>query len=57
MVLGDFMIVNTNINYSYNQMIKDISVLKSVYSFLQIQNVGYSVLGKAIPVLRLGVRP
>ena len=57
MVLGDFMIVNTNINYSYNQMIKDISVLKSVYSFLQIQNVGYSVLGKAIPILRLGVRP
>ena len=50
------MIVNTNTNYNYNQMIKDISVLKSMYSFLQTQNIGYSVLGKPIPVLRLGTR-
>ena len=54
-MLGDFMaIVQTNINYTYETMISNLHELNSTYPFLQIQNAGYSVLGKSIPVVRLG---
>ena len=47
-------IVQTNINYTYETMISDLHKLNLTYPFLQIQNTGYSVLGKQLPVIRLG---
>ncbi len=47
-------IVQTNINYTYETMISDLHKLNLTYPFLQIQNTGYSVLGKRLPVIRLG---
>ena len=45
-ILGDFMaIVQTNINYTYERMIGDIHILNSTFPFIQIEYVGYSVLG------------
>ena len=48
-------IVKTNINYTYETMIKDLYELNNSYPFIQIQNSGFSVLGKSIPVIRLGM--
>lgn len=57
-ILGDFMaIVQTNINYTYEIMRSNLYELNATYPFLQIQSVGYSVLGKPLPVVRLGHGP
>lgn len=50
-------IVQTNINYTYSIMRSDLYELNITYPFLQIDTVGYSVLGKPIPVVRLGRGP
>ena len=47
-------IVQTNINYTYEIMMSNLHELNNTYPFIQIQNTSYSVLGKAIPVIRLG---
>lgn len=50
-------IVQTNINYTYEIMRSNLYELNTTYPFLQIQSVGYSVLGKPLPVVRLGRGP
>ena len=47
-------IVKTNINYTYETMMQNLSELINTYPFIQIQNAGFSVLGKSIPVIKLG---
>ena len=47
-------IVNTNENYSYTKLQEDIRRLKLRYPFIQIENIGQSVLGKQIQSLRIG---
>ena len=47
-------IVQTNNNYTYEIMKSDIYELNTTYPFIQVQNVGFSVLGKQLPVIRLG---
>ena len=47
-------IVQTNINYTYEIMRYNLYELVFAYPFLQMQNTGYSVLGRPIPVIRLG---
>ena len=47
-------IVKTNINYTYETMMQNLSELINTYPFIQIQNSGFSVLGKYIPVIKLG---
>lgn len=47
-------IVKTNINYTYETMMYNLYELNNTYPFIQIQNAGFSVLGKSIPVVRLG---
>ena len=47
-------IVQTNINYNYNVMQTNIKQLKERYPFLVSGNIGYSVLGKPIPYIKLG---
>ena len=50
-------IVQTNINYTYETMRSNIYELNIKYPFLQVQSVGYSVLGKSLHVIRLGRGP
>ncbi len=47
-------IVQTNINYTYEIMMSNIYQLHIYYPFIQMQTVGYSILGKSLPVIRLG---
>ena len=48
------MIVPTNIAYSSCILQSNIEQLKKKYKFLNFGNIGYSVLGKPIPYIRLG---
>ena len=47
-------IVQTNNNYTYEIMKSDIYELNITYPFLQVQNIGFSILGKQLPIIRLG---
>lgn len=47
-------IVHTNISYSSSILKLDINALKDVFPFIQIGNIGKSILDKNIPFLRLG---
>ncbi len=40
--------------YTYQTMQDNIKRLKTTYPFLEIGNIGYSVLGKQIPVMKIG---
>ena len=46
--------VLTNIKYISNFMDMNISALKVVYPFIEIGNIGYSVLGDNIPYVKIG---
>ena len=50
-------IVQTNINYTYEIMMANLYELNIKYPFVQIDNAGFSVLGKTIPVVKLGRGP
>ena len=41
--------------YTYQKLQSDIQELKSTYPFLEVGNIGYSVLGRTIPYIRIGV--
>ena len=41
--------------YTYQKLQSDIQELKATYPFLEIGIIGYSVLGKPIPYIRIGV--
>ena len=47
-------IVPTNINYSSSILQINLDSLKRLYPFIEIQNVGRSVLGTNIPVVKIG---
>lgn len=47
-------IVPTNVPYTYEIMQSNIQSLKNRYLFLETGNVGYSVLGKPIPYIKIG---
>ncbi len=47
-------IVPTNQNYSYEMLNQNINEFKRAYPFLEIGRIGYSVLGKEIPYIRIG---
>lgn len=46
-----------NEGYSYSVLQKDLQRLKEKYEFLEFGNIGYSVLGRPIPYIRLGIGP
>ena len=50
-------IVSTNVSYNSNVLRQNLSSLLKTYSFLNVQTVGNSVLGKPIYVIRLGRGP
>lgn len=41
--------------YTYSKLQSDIQELKSLYPFIEIGVIGYSVLGRPIPYIRIGV--
>ncbi|WP_079908571.1 M14 family metallocarboxypeptidase [Paenibacillus sp. 32352] len=47
-------IVDTSQVYGYEELLADIAELEQRYSFLEAGHAGRSVLGKSIPVLRIG---
>ena len=47
-------VVQTDISYTYDNLIRNISGLSRIYPFLQIGSIGRSVLGRTIPVIRIG---
>lgn len=47
-------IVPTNINYNSKILDDNIKSLKSIYPFLSIFSSGKSVMGKNIPVIKIG---
>ena len=47
-------VVKTNINYTSQTLQNDINTLKMLYPFLEIGNIGKSVLNKTIPYIRIG---
>lgn len=47
-------IVETNTNYNYFLLKQNISTLNRAYPFLNIQVIGFSILGKNIYVIKLG---
>ncbi|WP_051620346.1 M14 family metallopeptidase [Paenibacillus sp. UNC451MF] len=47
-------IVDTSRVYGYVDLVEDITRLEERYSFIHVDNIGFSVLGKSIPVLRIG---
>ncbi len=52
-----FSVVDTNINYTYDVLQRDIQGLKARYPFLETGSIGKSVLGKELSYLRLGTGP
>lgn len=40
--------------YTYQILIRDIQQLKLTYPFLEVGSIGYSILGKSIPYIRIG---
>jgi len=47
-------VVQTDISYTYENLIRNISGLSRIYPFLQIGSIGRSVLGRNLPVIRIG---
>lgn len=47
-------IVPTNISYSYSVMKTNIDTLKRLYPFIEVTNVGKSINGNDIPVIKIG---
>lgn len=47
-------IVPTDRKYTHEIMVRNITQLKIRYPFLEIGNIGYSVLGKTIPYIKIG---
>lgn len=52
--INTYKIVPTDVNYTHQLMMSNINLLKSTYPFLEIGTIGYSVLGKPIPYIRIG---
>ena len=52
-----FDVVDTNINYTYEIMARDIQGLKSRYPIIEVGTAGKSVLGKNLYTLKLGNGP
>lgn len=50
-------VVDTNIDYTYDIMERDIAALKARYPFLQIGIAGQSVLGRNLYYIRMGMGP
>lgn len=50
-------VVDTNIDYTYEILVRDIQGLQARYPFIEVGSAGNSVLGKTLYYLRLGTGP
>lgn len=53
----DFDVVDTNIDYTYTALVRDLEALQARYPFLEIFSIGNSVLNKKLYCIRLGTGP
>lgn len=49
--------VRTDHPYDYTRMSEDLAALRDKYPNMEVQTIGYSVMGKAIPAIRIGDGP
>ena len=47
-------VVTTNVSYTYNLFMMNLSALKKIYPFITLGSIGNSVMGKAIPYAKIG---
>ncbi len=47
-------IVDTATDYGYQEMVRDIRLLQQCYPFIEVYDIGKSVMGKSIPGIKLG---
>lgn len=47
-------VVTTNVSYTYNLFVMNLSALKKIYPFITLGSIGNSVMGKAIPYVKIG---
>ncbi len=47
-------VVTTNVSYTYNLFMMNLSALKKIYPFITLGSIGNSVMGKAIPYVKIG---
>lgn len=47
-------LVQSGQKYDYSNLLKDINRLKEIYPFLQVSNIGKTVLGRDIPEIMVG---
>ncbi|MFD2671075.1 M14 family metallopeptidase [Marinicrinis sediminis] len=50
-------IVDTQTDYGYQEMMNDIRLLKQRYPFLEVTDIGASVMGKRLPLIKIGQGP
>lgn len=50
-------IVDTMTDYGYEEMMQDIYELKQTYPFLEVTDIGSSVMGKRLPLIKIGQGP
>jgi g-D-glutamyl-meso-diaminopimelate peptidase len=50
-------IIDTTNPYGYEELIGDIALLRQLYPFIESATIGQSVLGREIPVIRIGTGP
>ena len=48
-------IVNTNIPYTYQKLLTDLTNLNRIYPFLEVSSIGKTVLKRSIPYVKFGV--
>lgn len=47
-------VVPTNVSYTYNLFMMNLSALNKIYPFITLGSIGNSVMGKAIPYVQIG---
>ena len=53
-MVGVICFMDFDVFYNSKKLMADVSVFKSMFPFLEVGNIGFSVLGKPIPFIKIG---